>query len=259
MPPQDVPSPDDTNRLVGSDRVLAVLKELSSYPEGVRLEDLARRVSSPKSTVHRALGSLRRAGFATQDAQGHYLLGDDFLRIAFAHHEARPDHIRIYPVLEKLAERFGETTHYAVLDGYSIVYRSKVDPPTGAIRLTSTVGGRNPAHSTGVGKALLAHRLHSLRDVRLWIGKKKLEQRTPNTKRTAEELHADLEAVRARGYAVDDQENEVGINCIAFPVYLASPTNPSGAVSISAVAYRTSLDVLLAALPEIKADLAAIS
>src|SRR6476660_2159968 len=141
----------DASRIVGSDRVLAVLRELACHPDGVRLEELTRVIGSPKPTVHRALRALRRAGLADQDARGHYVLGDEFLRMAFAHHEARPEHVRIRPVLDALARRFGETVHYAVLDGRDVVYRAKVDPPSGAVRLTSTVGGRNPTHATAVG------------------------------------------------------------------------------------------------------------
>ncbi|MEU0584549.1 IclR family transcriptional regulator [Streptomyces sp. NPDC006132] len=243
------------SRLVGSDRVLAVLKELARYPEGVGLEELTRVIGSPKPTVHRALGALRRAGLAGQDARGRYLLGDEFLRMAFAHHEARPEHVRIRPVLEALARRFGETAHYAVLDGREIVYRAKVDPPTGAVRLTSTIGGRNPAHATAVGKLLLAHRLDTLGAVRDWIGDAPLEPRTRRTCRTAEDLHGELRAVREQGYALDDQENEPGVNCLAVPVYAASPTAPSGAVSVSALAYRTPLHTLAEAADEIRAAL----
>jgi IclR family acetate operon transcriptional repressor len=160
----------DESRLVGSDRVLAVLKELARHADGAGLEELTRAIGSPKPTVHRALGSLRRAGLADQDARGHYVLGDEFLRMAFAHHEARPEHVRVRPVLESLAAHFGETSHYAVLDGREVVYRAKVDPPTGAVRLTSTIGGRNPAHATAVGKLLLAHRLTTREDVAAWAG-----------------------------------------------------------------------------------------
>src|SRR3712207_3028032 len=121
---------------------------------------------------------------------------------------------RSRPVLETLAARFGETTHYAVLDGREAVYRAKVDPPTGAVRLTSTIGGRNPAHATGVGKLLLAHHLDTLEAVERWNGDSPLGRRTPQTLCTAEDLHRELQATRQRGYAVDDQENEVGINCL---------------------------------------------
>lgn len=243
----------DDPRLVGSDRVLAVLAELARHPDGIGLEEMARAMSSPKPTVHRALAALRRAGFATQNGHGRYLLGDEFLRMAFAHHEARPDHVRVMPVLEALCSRYGETVHYAVLDGPSVVYRSKLDPPAGAVRLTSVVGGRNPAHCTGVGKLLLAHALPDLDAVRSWVGDRVLEQPTEHSIATAEDLHTVLARVREQGYATDDQENEPGVNCLAVPAYLTSPTAPSGAISISGLAYRTPLDKLVADLPAIHA------
>ena len=244
------------DRLVGSDRVLAVLIELASHPAGATLDEMVRLTGSPKSTVHRALASLRRAGLASQDGRGHYILGDEFLRLAFAHHEARPEHVRVRPLLERLAERFGETAHFAVMDGTEVVYRAKVEPPIGAVRLTSTIGGRNPVHSTGVGKALLAPRVRTERDVAAWIGDRALEARTPNTAVTAADLHARLAGTRRDGYAIDDQENELGINCLAFPIYLSSPTAPAGAVSLSALAYRTPLSTLLESVEEIRAIIA---
>lgn len=242
----------DETRLVGADRVLAVLKELARYPDGAGLEELTRAIGSPKPTVHRALGALRRAGLADQDARGRYVLGDEFLRMAFAHQEARPESLRVGSALEALATRFGETAHYAVLDGHEVVYRAKVDPPTGAVRLTSVVGGRNPAYATGVGKLLLAYQLHTRDDVAAWVGRAELVRRTPRTRCTVEDLHRDLQATRDRGYALDDQENEVGINCLALPVFATSPVAPSGAVSVSALTYRTPLSTLIDAVDEMR-------
>ncbi len=235
--------------------MLGILAELARYPDGISLEDMTRAAASSKPTVHRALACLRRSGFAARNSHGQYVLGDEFIRLAFAHHEARPDHLRIAPALAELAERYGETAHYAVLDGETVVYRAKVDPPFGALRLTSTVGGRNPAHSTGVGKLLLAHALPDDGAVVAWVGNRVLERRTENTRTTAAALAAELHDVRACGYAVDDQENEPGIVCVAVPVFLASPTTPSGAVSISAPAYRTPLRVLTGHVPAIRAAL----
>lgn len=237
---------------VGADRVLAILTELAGHAEGIGLEDLAHAVNSAKPTVHRALASLRRAGYALQDGRGHYVLGDEFLRLAFAHHEARPDHARVQMILESLAQRYGETVHYAALDGTSVVYRSKVDPAAGAMKLTSVVGGRNPAHSTGVGKVLLSFLLPDQDSVRAWIGERQLERQTPRTIITAEGLHAELSLIREQGFGVDDQENETGINCVALPAFLNSPTKPSGAISVSALAYRTPLSALIDALPAIR-------
>jgi IclR family transcriptional regulator, acetate operon repressor len=236
---------EDARRLVGSDRVLGILAELARHCDGITLEEMTRVTASPKPTVHRALASLCRIGFASNSSRGRYLLGDEFLRLAFAHHEARPDHVRIGPVLDALAERYGETAHYAVLDGGTVVYHSKADPPRGAIRLTSMVGGRNPAHCTAVGKVLLAHALPDDDAVAAWAGDRTLERRTGTTLATVPELAAELRHIREQGYGTDDQENETGIVCVAVPAYLTSPTRPSGAVSVSAPAYRTSLARLI--------------
>ncbi len=246
----------DQARLVGSDRVLAILRELAERPQGASLDGLSKALASPKATVHRALASLRRAGFAAQDAPGHYQLGDEFLRLAFTHHEARPDQVRVQPALARLAARFGETTHYAVLDGDQVVYRAKVDPPAGGVRLTSVVGGRNPAHTTAVGKLLLALSLPDDDAVRAWAAGHDLAARTPRTVTTVDRLVRELSIARRGGYAVDDEENELGIVCLAVPAYLTSRSTPSGAVSVSAVRFRTPLSALREAVDEIRAVVA---
>jgi IclR family acetate operon transcriptional repressor len=244
-------------KLVGADRTLAVLGLLATYPAGATLEEITAAAASPKPTVHRALAALRRAGFAAQDPKGRYVLGDEFLRLAFAHHQARPDHVRVEHVLEMLARRFGETVHYTVIDGEWVVYRSKVDPTEGAVRLTSVVGGRNPAHCTAAGKLLLSYELVDLSAVRSWVGDRTLEARTSSSVTTPEQLHDQLEEIRARGFSIDDQENEPGINCLAVPAFLTGPTTPSGAVSVSAVAYRTPLDVLVSQVDDIRSAVGA--
>ena len=241
--------PGGPEQLVGSDRVLAVLTELARHPDGIALDELARRLASPKPTVHRALAALRRAGFAAQSRRGPYLLGDEFIRLAFSNHEARPDHLRVQPILEKLAARHHEVSHYAVLEDRWVVYRSKVDPSAGTVKLTSTIGGRNPAHSTAVGKLLLSYRLTDPRSVADWVAAGALEARTANTKLTAAELIADFHLIRARGYSTENEENETGVACLAIPVFLGSPKAPSGAVSISALVYRTPLATLVGDVP----------
>jgi IclR family acetate operon transcriptional repressor len=234
-------------RLVGADRVIAVLTELADHPLGVSLDELASTLDSPKSTVHRALATLRRAGLADLMERGVYVLGDEYLRLAFRNLDGRPETARVQPLLEELAERFGETAHYAVLAATDIVYRAKMDPPHGAVRLTSVVGGRNAAYSTAVGKVLLGYLTDPLDRFRF-----PLEQKTAHTLVTREALLADIDASRERGYGLDDQENEVGVNCLAIPVHLDGSPTPSGAVSISAVTFRCPLPQLVQAVPEIR-------
>ncbi len=247
---------NDDPKLVGADRVLAVLIELAEHPQGASLDELAQALNSSKSTVHRALASLRRAKLASQVARGVYVLGDEFLRLAFRNHAARPEATRVEPVLRALAQTFGETTHYAVLDGADVVYRAKVDPPGGGVRLTSEIGGRNPAYRTAVGKLLLSYQVGSERELEQWLSGRPLEARTPNSITSIADLWRQLTTARERGYAVDDQENEPGVNCVAVPLGWETQTTPPGAISISALAFRTPLADLVAAVPRLRQTIA---
>ncbi|NEE02746.1 IclR family transcriptional regulator [Phytoactinopolyspora halotolerans] len=245
--------PEEAERVVGAERVLVVLRELATRPDGASLDELSRAVGGAKPTIHRALASLRRVGFAAQDERGRYQLGDEFLRLAFSYHEQRPEHVRIRPALAKLVARFGETAHYAVIDGHEIVYRAKVDPPSGAVKLTSEVGGRGPLHSTAVGKVLLAYAAERDPEMAEWALSHPHQQRTQRTVVDGDALMAELAATRERGYAVDDEENEEGVACVAVPVWMGATHVPRGAVSVSAVAYRTPLRTMVDAVEEIRA------
>src|SRR3954464_4776038 len=94
---------NDSDRVVGADRVLAVLIELAGHPSGITLDDMAQRLRSSKSTVHRALAALRRAGLPDLLSRGVYVLGDDFLRLVSRNYADRPESARIEPVLGELA------------------------------------------------------------------------------------------------------------------------------------------------------------
>lgn len=248
-----MPESPDEPRLVGADRVLAVLLQLGEHPHGATLDELAQALHSPKSTVHRALVALRKSGLATQVGRGSYMLGDEFLRIAFHNFAERPDAALMMPVLERLSQRFGETVHYAVLDGAEVVYRAKTDPPGSTVRLTSVIGGRNPAYRTAVGKLLMSYTVSSEAALRALLGPGALASQTPHTITDVGRLWAELEATRERGYAIDDQENEIGVNCVAVPSQFDPRLAPTGAVSVSALAFRTPLADLVAAVPEITA------
>ena len=149
-------------KIVGAERVLTILKELADHAEGISLDELTMELKASKSTVHRALATILKSGLATKTARGNYILGDEFLRIANNFQASRPEGRQFEPLLRELVMQFGETTHYAVLDGAEVVYRAKVDAPKGSVKLTSVIGGRNPATCTAVGKILLSYQLDSL-------------------------------------------------------------------------------------------------
>jgi DNA-binding IclR family transcriptional regulator len=241
------------NRLVGVDRVLAALRELADHPKGVALEELAQRLGQPKSSVHRALAALRRFGLAQQDEHRRYRLSLEFVGLAFRYYESLDEQVLVGPTLETLAKRLSETAHYAVLEGADVIYVAKVAPPDVGFKMAATVGGRQPAHSTALGKVLLAHALRDAGEVERFVADHgPLRKKTPRTLTTARTLGRELAATRKRGYALDDQENEPGVNCIAFPVFIGPQNRPAGAISVSAVAQRTPVEQLAQKAEEIR-------
>jgi IclR family acetate operon transcriptional repressor len=241
------------NRLVGVDRVLAALRELADHPKGVALEELAQRLGQPKSSVHRALAALRRFGLAQQDDDRRYRLSLEFVGLAFRYYESLEAQSLVGPTLEALAKRLSETAHYAVLDGADVIYVARVAPPDVGFKLAATIGGRQPAHSTALGKVLLAYAFQGKGDVERFVaGHGPLLQRTRRTLTTARALERAFAETRKRGYALDDQENEAGVNCIAFPIFMGPRGRPTGAISVSAVAQRTPTKQLVEQAEEIR-------
>jgi DNA-binding IclR family transcriptional regulator len=120
------------------------------------------------------------------------------------------------PIMRHLTQRTGLTCHLAILDGPEAVYVEKVEPE-GFIRMDTWVGRRMRVHATSVGKALVAHiAQNSLENM---LAKAGMEKRTPKTITTLPRLLKELEKVRNQGYAVDDEENNLGARCLGAPVF----------------------------------------
>jgi DNA-binding IclR family transcriptional regulator len=222
-------------------RALRVLAEIGSEPEGVTATELARRTGVNRVTVHRILAAFKAHGFVRQpSAGGPYCLGFKFLELA-EQVLADTDAARLaHPLLEVLAQRSGETCHFAVLDGTNAVYVAKVESPQ-AVRLVSRIGVRVPLYCTSLGKALLAAASPSLGET--LIEGQSFEPVTATTIRSPEALRDELEAIRARGYAYDLGENEPGVCCVGAAV-LGRDGEPMGAISVSGPEWRTSDDRL---------------
>lgn len=237
--------------LTGVDRVLACVRVLAVEAEGVGLDEIAKTLGAPKSSTHRALAALLRAGLVDQTEDRRYRLSLDFVRLGFSYYERLDRPRLVQPVLNGLAEMFGETAHYGELDAAEVVYLAQARPHGERVQMTARIGGRNPAYCTGLGKALLAHALPDRsaadRYVELYGP---LPKRTPKSLTTSRALDQELRATRDRGYALDREESDPGITCIAFPIFLGTP-KPAGAISISALASRTPLEALIDMADEI--------
>jgi IclR family transcriptional regulator, acetate operon repressor len=215
------------------DRALRLLQALGGHGSGATLDDLATDTRLPKSSLHRTLSALRARGFATQHADGRYLLGSEVLRLAFDFYERLDVRVLVRPTLERLRRELNETVHLGVLDDADVVYVDKLEP-SHPIALTSKIGGRNPAHSTAIGKALLAWTYPTQDAIEAWAMRSgPLVRRTPRTIVEPRALAREMARVRADGFSKDMEESEIGVRCVAAPVLLGSGP-PVAAISVSA-------------------------
>ncbi len=198
------------------DRAVAILETLAARDEDLSLFEIAERLRLHKSTIHRLLMVLERHRLVERRADGgKYGLGlrlfefgsKAFTRLGLGE--------RARPHLEKLAAETGETAHLCILDGGGVLYLEKVEPSR-TVRVPSSVGQRNPAHCTAVGKALLAYLPE--RNLEALLESRGLKAYTRNTITTPALLQRELRTIRQRGYAIDDEEIEEGLRCVGAPV-----------------------------------------
>lgn len=201
--------------LESADRVLRVLEAFTLHERDLSLTDIAKRLDLPKSSVHRLLATLIDHGLIERDLlTRRYRLGIKLFEIGSTAIQERGLQGSAYPVLEALTRQTGETTHLAVLSGIEAVYVYKIDSPS-SIMMPSRVGGRAPCHCTSIGKVLLAWNTEDLYNQVVWSG---LRPFTKNTITSEAGLEAELAQVRSQGYALDREEFEEGLHCVAAPV-----------------------------------------
>jgi len=202
------------------DRVMQALECFTDASPELRFTELTRRSGLHKSTLYRLLEAMRSYGLVEQDSTTRkYHLGLKLLELG----GLAADRLEIgkcaTPVLEKLAAETRETSHLCILDGLDVVYISKVEG-THAFHVPSTVGRRNPAYCTGVGKAILAYISKEERNVYLArLAKTRMIAFTNKTIRTPSALEKHLDIIRQRGYSIDDEEISEGLRCIGVPVW----------------------------------------
>lgn len=201
-------------------RIFAIIELLAAHPGGMSLQQLAAESGLAKSTAHRLLASLIQLGYAVQDSfTTHYRLTLKMFELSSGIVNDLDVMGVARPHLDRLANRSGEAVHLVIRDGADIVYIYKAE--AGGMRMSSRVGMRSPMYCTGVGKAMLATLPY--REVEQVWAQSRPKKLTEHTITTLPRLLEQLAQVRADGYAVDDEENELGIRCIA----LALP-GPSG-------------------------------
>jgi IclR family transcriptional regulator, KDG regulon repressor len=199
------------------ERALRIIELFDEYTTELKITEISTRMNLNKSTVHSLLMTLKKYNYIDQDTEsGKYKLGLKlFERGNLVIHNLDIRTIAKQHLLE-LSMKTGHTLHLVILDGNEGLYIDKVEG-TSATVVYSRIGRRIPIHSSGVGKALLAfkdaQKLNNILDG--YVFKKQTDKTISNE----EEFRKELDIVREKGYAIDREENEPGICCIAVPLY----------------------------------------
>jgi DNA-binding IclR family transcriptional regulator len=204
---------------------------------GISLTELSNMLDMPKSSTHRYLVTLQELGLAERKGGDRFCLGTKVIELAGSFLVKSDLRNESQEILNELSEKTGETIHLAVPTGTELVYIAKVESKH-ALGMSSHIGSRLPMHCTALGKAILAFSNPELLNAVL---SHPLEMRTPNTITSAEVLKDELLFVQSHGYAIDNEENEIGIRCVGAPVFDYTAT-PIAAISISVPRSRLNQD-----------------
>jgi DNA-binding IclR family transcriptional regulator len=226
------------NGLVQSvSRAISILQCFERTPE-LGVSEISRLLGLNKSTAFGLISTLEQHQFLEQNKEsGKYRLGIELFRLGT---KVKADLLSIAtPYLKNLADIYKETVHLVVHSDSDVLYLDKIESPH-SMRICSKVGERLPLYCTGVGKAILAHlKEEEIKDI---LKKTSFQKRTDKTICDSDLLYEELLKIREKGYAEDDEELEVGLKCIAAPIF-NHQGKPVGAISVAGPTSRMSAEL----------------
>lgn len=212
------------------ERGLAILELIARSRNGLTFSQVSRSLDFPKSSIHCLLVTFERLGYLLRlESSGRFVAGLNLLRIATAASHGITLRQKAGPLLSELAQRTGLTVHMALLENNEALLIAKVEP-SGTRPVATWVGKRIDYHCTSLGKALIAWM--SDEEIYRLVKERNMLRHNENTISTLARLKEDLMRTRRLGYAVDDEEEEIGIRCVGAPVSSGS-AKAEAAVSVS--------------------------
>lgn len=219
------------------DRALAIIETLAEDDEGYRLSDLAIRTGLSTSTVHRLLTTLEHRRFVQFDRdQSKWHVGARAFMVGATFARHRNFTAQAIPYLRKLRDLTRETANLAVVDDEFIIVLTRMESRE-IMRSLTKVGGRVSMVASGVGKAVLA--AYSDEDVSAIIRHHGMPRLTEKSIVRPGDLFKELQTIRRCGYAVDDEEAQIGLRCVAAVVY-DHHAEPLAAISVSGMTSRVT-------------------
>jgi DNA-binding IclR family transcriptional regulator len=225
---------DVKNPVQSAERIFGVL-EMLAVTGPIGLVELSTKLALHKSTVHRLLLSLICMGYVNQDEEtGKYMLSFKIVELSGKILSKVDIITKVRPFIEELANSCRETVHFVQRRGTDVFYLDKVaplNPQESAIRMASQVGFSRPLYCSAVGKAILAEMKDD--EIKYIWDNSVVEKKTEKTITGYQELQKELGQIREKGYALDNEENEIGVRCIAACIKNHNGI-PNNAFSISA-------------------------
>lgn len=233
------------------ERAFVLLESMADAGGLVGLSRLANMSGLPLPTIHRLIRTLVSLGYVRQEPSREYTLGPRLVRLGES--ASRQLGVWAKPHLARLVDALGESANLALLDGSEVVYVAQM-PGRHSMRMFTEVGRRVSPHCTAVGKALLA----GMDDGKVTdlLGRIDFVQHTARTIISPDEYRSELDRVRARGYAIDEGELELGVRCVA----VALDGGPArAALSLSGPTVRMTDQLVELAVPHLKAAATALA
>jgi len=225
----------DPNFMTSLARGLSVIRAFTGANPQLSIAEVARMSGLPRAAARRCLHTLERLGYVGSDGR-RFSLRPKILALGYAFMSSTPIATTLQPVLERVSERLHESSSAAALDEDEIVYIARAATRR-IMSVTLNVGSRLPAYCTSMGRVLLAQLPRNELDE--FLGRARLKPITEKTVTSRDALRRILEQVLEKGYALVDQELEIGLRSIAVPVRAASGT-VIAAMNASAQAARIS-------------------
>jgi DNA-binding IclR family transcriptional regulator len=210
------------------DNALNVLN-LFFVHEELTATQIAKILGTNRSSVFRFLVTLENRGYLSKDKHSRYRLGIKMFTLGQLAKSRMELNRLVHPYLEKISESTVETSHLVILEGNEAVFTDRVTG-TATLRLDTPPGSSYRAHISGGGKAILAYSDDDRIDQ--YCNDADFRRNTDRTICSAEELKNELQNIRKNGYAIDEEEAEVGLTCIAVPI-LDEQSKAIGAISVS--------------------------
>ena len=198
------------------ERALDIIEAVAANKNSSVLTEIAEKTGLHKSTAYRIISTLMHRSYLKKNADGTYKIGLKLIEAVSYYIDSLELQTEVRPYIAQITAKFGLTSHLGILEGDKVVYIEKMDIFSN-IKLYSQIGLRMHAYCSSLGKCLLAN--FSNTQLRSIMGRTEFTRFTPNTITTIEALQKEIDSVRQRGWASDNEEFEIGHRCIGAPVY----------------------------------------